>query len=386
MDRGALATQRLLGHLLGIGAQELRRRVPLDGAAILLRKDGALVVAATDPPVAFGPRAGRRPADGTLAGEVLASGTPLHVPDLREADRPRSALREGLSAGARTYLGIPLTAHDHSFGVLQVDAIEPAAFSAEDRERLLRFAASLEAAAHGVLPHGGREETRARALVTALLSLISHELRSPVTSIRGLAETLADRASSMDRELLQELATRISGASMRLHRLVGDLLDLSRIEHGIPVRPASTDVEPLVRQVAELPVSPPHEVVVDVEPDLPLVLVDPDRLQQVLENLLGNAAKFSTPGLPIRIHVRGEGDGVAVSVEDHGEGIPSDMLERVFEPGARVPRGDRPDPGGLGLGLFLVRDICRAMGAQVDVDSTEGEGTTFTVRLPRAPE
>jgi len=358
----------------------LRGTLEFGGAALLVRDQGSLSVAATDPPVHFGPRATRYEPDRALARWVLESSEPRYIPDLRDEPRFHGDLFEGLSPGARTYLGAPLIAGGDPVGILHLDSPEPDAFDAADRDRVLALIPDLAAAVHEAVPHA---PTRSIPGLGDFLSIVSHELRAPITSIRGLSETLATRAETMDRALVLELARRISNAGVRLQRLVTDLLDVSNLERGsIPVRVTPTDLEPIIRQATAIPTMPPHDLEVAIDPGLPRVLADPDRLCQVLDNLLSNAAKFSDARLPIAVRARADRSRVALSVEDRGQGIAPDMFERVFEPFARGAHGTSGDPGGIGIGLFIVRDICRAMDAEVRLESEEGKGTTVTILLP----
>jgi len=358
----------------------LRGALEFGGAALLVRDRGWLAVAATDPPVRFGPRATRYEPERVLAGWVLRGSEPRYIPDLQEEPRFHGDLSEGLTPGARTYLGAPLIADGDPVGVLHLDAPKPDAFDPADRERVLRLVPGLAASIRDLVP---RPAPAPSSGLGDFLSIVSHELRAPITSIRGMSETLASRAETMDRALVEELARRISSAGIRLQRLVTDLLDLSSLERGqIPVRVAPVDVEPIIRQAVAIPTAPPHPVRLEIGPGLPRALADPDRLAQVLDNLIGNAAKFSDRDLPLTVAARMEGDRVAISVEDQGIGIPVELRERVFEPFARGAAEGGGDPGGIGIGLFIVRDICRAMDAEVRLESEVGVGTTVTILLP----
>ena len=391
-DTGSMVAPRSLDDTAREAFRTLRGTLDFGGAALLVREDDRLAVAATDPPVRFGPRATKTEQGHGLAGWVLEAAEPRYVPDLQGNPLGHGVLAEGLSPHARSYLGVPLIAHGRALGVLHLDAPEPDAFAPEDRGRVLNLAPEVAEAVYAAVPtaiHGTPPPAPSRVdpALGGLLSVVSHELRAPITSIRGLSETLATRADTMDRSLIEELARRISHAGVRLHRLVSDLLDVSTLERGtIPVRISPIAVEPVIRRVAAIPTVPPHEVHLDIEPGLPPALADPDRLEQVIDNLVANAAKFSPKEEPISVHARLEGDRVAIGVTDNGEGIPPEMHKRVFEPFTRGHAGGESDPGGVGIGLFIVRDICRAMDADVTLQSEVGVGTTVTVRLPARTE
>src|SRR4029077_21258674 len=174
----------------------------------------------------------------------------------------------------------------------------------------------------------------------------------------------------------------------RLSRIVDDLLDLSQIEAQeapsrapIPVRLLVSESVDLVQAAADL-----AEVPIHVTPDPPDIELACDRRQMrsALMNLLDNAIKYSGPREPVEIGARLDGDRVALTVRDHGIGIPTRDLERIFERFYRVDRARSRQTGGTGLGLAIVRHTAQAHGGEVTVESHEGEGTTFTLFLPAA--
>jgi PAS domain S-box-containing protein len=214
------------------------------------------------------------------------------------------------------------------------------------------------------------------------LSTVSHELRTPLTAIRGFADLLVEHWDSTDPDQRRALVQRISGAGLRLDRLIEDLLDFTRLERGqlgIELRahdPAEI-VDDALRHVA---VSlERHDVVVDIEPDL-LVLVDEAAIARVLVNLLTNAAKFSPAGSTITVGARAAGERIELSVTDRGEGIPAEDHDQIFERFYRVERGTTRRPG-TGVGLAIVKEFTEAQGGEVLLRSAPGEGSEFTLRL-----
>jgi signal transduction histidine kinase len=218
------------------------------------------------------------------------------------------------------------------------------------------------------------------------VSLVSHELRTPLTTLTGFSEMLALRADSLDPELVSEFGHRMWRASRWLSRMIQDLLELSQIEQGsLEFEIVTTDAAKAVEDVVAVQAEPERRIYRTAEADLPSVVADPVRLRQVLGNLLSNARKFSPPDSAIEIDVRRNGDRVEVAVRDHGRGIAPSHLARIFEPFVQTDPATTRAAGGLGTGLYLVKQLCRRMGAEVRVDSVEGDGSTFVVSLAPAP-
>lgn len=357
-------------------ASRLRRiREAAGGArvALHLRQDDVLITAATDPPILFGREARRTPLERGLAGRVAAAGEPLYVADLTEVPEAR-APREPLGEDARSYLGVPLLHGADLLGVLQVDAPTGEAFPSRTRDRIVEAGAELARWIGG--PDDPTPDDPAPDPESVAISTVAHELRAPVAALRGLSETLASGVARHNRDLVVEIAHRIARATERLDRLVADLYDLSRGGlAGLAIDLEAVALRPLLEALAEeAPEGSP--VWLDLELDLPEVLADPLRLRQALENLLGNARRYSPSGSEIRLTARRSGDEVAIEVADRGAGIDPAIRDRIFEP---FVRGEaRP---GLGLGLALVRRIADAMNARIEVDSEPGAGSTFRLLL-----
>lgn len=169
--------------------------------------------------------------------------------------------------------------------------------------------------------------------------------------------------------------------------MIEDLLDLSGIERGTMALDAlPTSVEQIVRDATAVPVRDPHPLRHDIESGLPAVFADPNRLRQVLGNLLSNARKFSPPNAPITVHAAREGSRVAITVANNGRGIPDEELERIFEAFVQTDPALTRAAGGLGTGLYLVKQLCGRMGAEVRVAGNPGAGSSFTILLRPAEE
>ena len=217
------------------------------------------------------------------------------------------------------------------------------------------------------------------------VSGVSHELRTPLTSIRG---SLGLLASGRFGELPAQGARLVQIAldnTERLVRLVNDILDLERIEAGrADLRPRTQPLGPLLTAARDAVAGAAEQVGVTVEcTPLPVpVDVDGDFFVRALTNLLGNAVKFSPPGATVTIGARVGAAEVHVAVTDRGRGIPADRLGRIFDRFEQVDASDAREKGGMGLGLAITRSIVERHGGRIEVASTPGEGSTFTIALP----
>lgn len=353
-----------------------RRAARAEHAALLVRVGVDLIAVATDPPVMLGPRAARiSPAKG-LAGRVALHRASIHVPDLTE----ETGLEPGLEPilwSARSYLGIPLLAGERLLGVVQLSASRRRAFSPRRRRRAeeaTRRLAEFLAGEGGRASHiPGAPEGRDP------LAVVTHELRAPLTSLRGLSETLVRGVGEDDPALVRDIAARILRATARLERRVSDLWDLARAgPEGLEVRPAAVDAALLLRDMAEEDRGT-HPLVLDLEDGTPMVRADPGRLEQVVEKLLANARRYSPPGSEVDLSIRRAGEDVAIAVRDRGPGIRPEDRERIFEPFVRLGPGK-----GLGIGLTIARTLVEAMGGRLEVSEAPGGGSTFSVILPGA--
>lgn len=235
-------------------------------------------------------------------------------------------------------------------------------------------------------------ELRRLQLIRAeFIGNLSHELRTPVTNVGLLAETLArdvDAAGDAVPAKVRERVARIEIEAGHLGQMIAEMLDLSRIESGGPmVLIDELDPAALAASVAErLHVYAERQAIalaVEVDGDVPTVRGDEDRLAQALVNLVHNAIKFSPDGAPVVIRVARRGPDVAIAVTDEGPGIPADARTRIFERFYKVDRS-RARGGGTGLGLAIARHIVEGHGGRIELESREGRGSTFTVVLPVA--
>ena len=286
---------------------------------------------------------------------------------------------------------IPITASGQRIGRLRILPRERAAALGSSDERLLAIAAAqlgvtLERARFRKDATETEALRRADELKTELLHAVSHELRTPLASILASAGSLRQRDVNWTDRERDEFASAIQEEALRLDRVVGNLLDLSRIENGTLVpHKAWHDVGALVEDVAGRmrPVTAGHPVRLDVPEDLPPVELDYVEIGQVLSNLVENAAKFSPPGSEIGIRVAREDGDIQFEVRDHGPGIPTADAERIFAPFVRLARpGHRSR--GVGLGLAIAKRLVEAHAGSIWVDPDVNDGTRVVFTLPVA--
>jgi two-component system sensor histidine kinase KdpD len=253
---------------------------------------------------------------------------------------------------------------------------------AVERERLRREAMETE-----VL-------RRTDELKTALLNAVSHDLRTPLASIIASAGSLRQRDVVWTEQDQQEFAEAIEQEARRLNRIVGNLLDLSRIEAG-SLRPAADwyDLGALIDDVVGRlrPITAQHRVKVEVPEDLPPVLLDYVEIDQVLTNLIENATKYTPAGGEIRIAAHRAEGAVQIEVADRGPGLPPAAIDRVFDPFYRVDGTGRRDssgplPAGTGVGLAVARGLVEAHGGRIWVENRQDGGACFAFTLPLAME
>jgi signal transduction histidine kinase len=217
------------------------------------------------------------------------------------------------------------------------------------------------------------------------ITVAAHEIKTPVTAIKGFAQTLARAPGACAPKYHKALETMVQ-QSDRIDALVRDFLDVSRMRWGqVKLTLEPIDLAALVREVVarKAAAAPRHPMVV-TRADTVRVMGDRDRLSQVMESLLDNAVKFSPGGGEVMVDLRREEGRVVVSVQDHGVGIPKDRQEHLFERFYRAHIGTPYDYGGLGVGLYISREIVRQHGGDIWFESEEGKGSTFHFSLPLA--
>lgn len=304
-------------------------------------------------------------------------------------NRPAGRGADTLPGAARLFL--PLKTGRGAIGAVGIDRASGAdAFLSPDERRLLdaladQAALAIERVYLAADVERSRRDAEADRLRQALLSSISHDLRTPLAAILGAVGTLKNFDEGLDDATRRELLASTEAEAERLNRFITNLLDMTRIEAG-PLRPTllRSDLDEIIGSLAERarPVLGRHRFVIDIAPGLPMVDVDPVLIEQALFNLLDNAAKYSPPGTTVTLAARLDGDTVSVRVEDEGPGLPVEDRERVFQKFYRLEKGDSVR-AGTGLGLSISRGFVEAMGGTLQAAvPAQGKGAVFILRLP----
>jgi PAS domain S-box-containing protein len=229
---------------------------------------------------------------------------------------------------------------------------------------------------------------------TAFVSTVSHELRTPLTSIKGFVATLLDDKDGTlyDEETRYEFYTIIDQECDRLTRLISDLLNVSRIESGraLDMQISEVNIGELAARVLgqQQSYTDRHQLVCEVPADMPPIEADADKVQQIFDNLVGNAIKYSPNGGIVSISAEDEGDKVRIDIRDQGLGVPERHREKIFDRFHMVDDDvDHKAIKGTGIGLYLVRHLARAHGGDVWLSWSEvGKGSCFSIRLPKVQQ
>lgn len=235
------------------------------------------------------------------------------------------------------------------------------------------------------MAHTALERIRFERFRDRFVLSVSHELRTPLTSIRAFAEMLNDGDAGKINARQRRYVDRISRGAERLQGIAENLLTLSRLSLGaVSIERNAIEVEPFIQDTAlnfmPLAQEKDIELLVKVQADLPLIITDDSRLQQALSNLLDNAIKFSPPESKIILSARQEGKSIRLAVQDHGPGIAPAEQKKIFQEFYRIiPGYPKSHAPGTGLGLSIVTRLVDLLGARIELESTPGVGSTFTI-------
>jgi len=333
-----------------------------------------------------------------IIGQVIATGYPSLTTNVRGSQADSAAYHVGGAVSATpmqlaSLLIIPLRTRREMLGALLIAANDPERAMTDDKLPLAEVLAERAALAiENAKLYTEQVEARRKVedlsrLKDEFLSIASHELRTPVTSIKGYTQLAKTLINENDLATSEEYLDIALDQIDRMSRLILELLDVSRIETGrLEIRRETIQWSTFVRDV----VHRHHTAVSDrrfhlnVPDDGKMVTGDRDRLEQVLGNLLENAVKYSPDGSEIFVSADDRGDHVVTSVCDRGIGIPADELAQVFERFHRGRHVSSTNYGGLGLGLYITKQIVERHGGSIWVESREGQGTTFHFSLPAA--
>ncbi len=384
----ALGSSLELDEAFGAFIRELRGLVPFERTAIVLVEGDTATTMATAGSGAneVFPPGNSDPIAGSLLERVLV-GKILVRRDLTERDSP--ADEQLLALGLRSELVAPLLLGTRTIGMLSLSRDRPDAFSEDEVELVSLLGRLVATAVQNIRAYEAErrrveELARLSQLRADFVSLVSHELRSPMAAVIGAARTLQDRWRMLTPEQRESFLALIGDETSRLAELVGDVLDTSRIEAGtFSYRFDEVDLGRVVDEAVEAAALAQQDVpvVASVRGALPEIRGDRARLRQVLGNLIENAVKYSPEGGEVRVSAVAANGAVRIAVRDGGPGIPGDQQARIFEKFGRadVEGGSKP---GTGLGLFIARSIAEAHGGALDVTSGADPGSTFTLTLP----
>lgn len=289
------------------------------------------------------------------------------------------------------YEDVPLCAEQRQLGVLRVRRIAPRIpYSASERELLATIAAQVSLVIERVRLSEMAGQAHALAesdrLKSTLLSLVSHDLRTPLAVIKGLTTSLLDPTVAWSDVQRREILSTVNLETDRLNRIVGELLEMSRIEAGAISQSRSFhDLDELIGVVAEEVAGrhPSHTVHLTVPDDLPWVRISYGQIKHVLQNLLENAVAYAPAGSVIEVAAWVESHQIRVEVRDRGPGVPAALHERIFEKFVRAAAAER-HATGAGLGLSICKGLIDAHGGRIWMEARPGGGSVFIFTLPIA--
>jgi len=340
-------------------------------------------------------RAGHKLAIGSqsIIGYVTQHGEPLVINDVTQSDihRPNPLLPE-----TKSELGIPLKIGDQVIGALDVQSTQKNAFSADDVSVLQLLADQIAVAisnaqAYELSLQAVEEMAKADQLKSQFLANMSHELRTPLNSIIGFSRVILKGIDGPITDLQRQDLNAIYNSGQHLLSLINDILDLSKIEagkmelmfeDGVNLSEIIQSVLPTVRGLIK---DKPIELIVNLDPNVPLVRADPTKVRQILLNLLSNAAKFTEQGsitIQTRVERVNSHEEVLISVSDTGIGIAKEDQSKLFEPFSQVDASPTRKTGGTGLGLSISRYLVEMHGGKIGLESEVGKGSTFYFTIP----
>ncbi|MBA3734918.1 MAG: GAF domain-containing protein [Actinobacteria bacterium] len=384
----ALASSLEIDHAFGAFIRELRGLIDCDRVTIVLVEAGraeVLAAAGRGTDTVF-PAGSARPVRGSVLEDVL-EGKLVYRPTMQADLYPEE--QDLLALGLRSRVLAPLQVGPRTIGMLGFVRAEEDGFSTEEIELVSLLGRLVATAVQNIRAYEAERTTadelrRLSALRADFVSLVSHELRSPMAAVIGASRTLQARWRELTADQRQSFLALIGDETSRLADLIGDVLDTSRIEAGtFSFTFSDVDLGEVLRDVVAAADLAQDEVRVSAEVGgaLPHVRGDRERLRQIVQNLVDNAVKYSPAGAEVRVSANSDDGWLRIAVADDGPGIPFDDQKIIFDKFGRatVEGGTKP---GTGLGLFIARSIAEAHGGSLDVDSAPAHGSVFTLELP----
>jgi K+-sensing histidine kinase KdpD len=376
----AAAGESELDHILLETLDRLSTVVPLTGGSIALVEGEELVVRAAVGPFAdeaLSQRLRRGPSRSWTVVETLQ---PYLSTDVKASGLHFSGPRA--DDALRSWLAIPIVRRGKGIGLLEIDSTLPAAFDQADVALLSTVVRALAGPVE--LASRYEDERRANALREAFIGVISHELRTPITTIYGLSKMLRQRLESLSPDVRNQAIEDVEAEADRLYRLVEDLLVLSRAERGrVEISSDPIVIAHVLRRAVEAEAVrwSTRAFGLSVDGPLALVLGEETYIEQILRNLLTNAAKYSQAGTAVRVAAGTEDGEVVVRVLDEGIGIPDGDTDELFELFYRSPSASR-QAAGAGIGLFVCRQLVEAMGGRIWAGNRDDGGAEVGFALP----
>ncbi|MGA8939187.1 MAG: GAF domain-containing protein [Acidobacteriaceae bacterium] len=356
-------------------------------------------------PYMFGEEATPRPLGTGLTSQIIRSGEPLLINEDMKGNQARLGV-EQVGRSTASYLGVPIPSGGQVIGVISVQSIDQEGrFTEADQRLLSTIATALGVAFHNAklfeeASHARAAAEQADAAKSSFLSTVSHELRTPLTSVLGFAKIIRRRlderlfpmipeedrkVQQAKRQVIENLDVVVSEGE-RLTKLIDDVLDLAKIEAGkfswnMGSVSLKDVIDRAVAATASLFEAKKLKLVRDIEPDLPVITGDQDRLIQVVINLISNAVKFTDAG-SITCSAHRQDHELIIGVKDSGIGIAPEDQSKVFEKFKQVGDTLTDKPKGTGLGLPICKEIVEYHGGRIWVQSKPGEGSTFSFTLP----
>ena len=383
----AASSEEELTGILAAALNYLRHLVAFTGGSVALVEERDLVIRAAAGPFAASALGQRLPRGRGRSWQVIDDAAPFLSNDL-SADGARA------TTPVRSYLAVPLLWRRETFGLLEVDSTEPNAVTEDDVRLLQRVAVAIAGPIQLARRHAAEQQARAEAEAAVrardvFLGIAAHELKTPVTSMRGYAQLILrrlNRDQAIEPQRLRQAMETIDRQAEKLGRLMTQLLDVSRMDAGrFTLDLQSTDLTELVADAIEdLRVRGDGRTLRLTLPDGSLTLtVDPLRIEQVLVNLVDNALKFSPKGsaIDVRLSTGESGAGGArIEVADQGPGVPDADRPRLFE--RFFQAHGEGFQGGMGIGLYLSKEIVERHGGRVEAHFPVEGGSRFVIVLP----
>jgi two-component system, OmpR family, sensor histidine kinase KdpD len=367
------ALAEVLRRLLGVA--------PVRASAILVEDStGDLTCAASIPPGADFHRL--RPAERQAARRVLESGCPVNwVTGAGSPDPPSPS-------AAHEAAFLPLTVENRTLGALCFHPLPGRVLSPQEARIVQTLASHAAIVLERDRLAGAEADARALGeadrLKTALLSMVSHDFRSPLTSIKATVTGLLQEGASWDPATQRDLLRGIDRETDRLNGMVGNILALSRLEADAwrPRREPTPVAELVGAALPSFAPSDDHRIQLRLDPSLPEVDLDPVQMVQVLRNLVDNALKYSAPASLVELVARREDGRLVLEVQDRGMGLPAGEEERIFEPFYRAPGLQESSVPGVGIGLAVCRGLVEAHHGELTAGARPGGGSVFRISLP----